>query len=145
MTVMHGLSSMGINKLAPETPRLKGFVLSAINHALENPTGSCSAQIITSIMEMAIHEALWGSQNNYHLHVQGLVKMLRLRGGITCIARARLQRVSWAGFRVVRHQSREHTWLRAVYQQVDIPDAPGQAHRTSGRANLHRRFVAREA
>lgn len=54
----------------------------AINHALQDPTRACSDQLIFAVANLAIFEAVFGSIEVYHVHMQGLSRMLRLRGGL---------------------------------------------------------------
>ena len=76
------MSLLGMEKPPPEILHLKGFVIMAVNHALEDPTRSCSDQLIFAVANLAIFEAVFGSPDVYHVHMRGLSRMLRLRGGL---------------------------------------------------------------
>jgi hypothetical protein len=76
------MSLMGMQQPPPEILHLKGFVIMAVNHALEDPIRSCSDQLIFAVANLAIFEAVFGSPDVYHVHMRGLSRMLRLRGGL---------------------------------------------------------------
>ena len=52
------------------------------NHALADQYRSCSDQLIIGVANMAVIEAVFGSEEIYHVHMAGLMRILRLRGGL---------------------------------------------------------------
>ena len=76
------MSLMGMKQPPPEILHLRGFVIMSINQALQDPSRACSDQLIFAVANLAIFEAVFGSIDVYHVHMQGLAKMLRLRGGL---------------------------------------------------------------
>jgi hypothetical protein len=82
VTIYHRLWSMGMRQPSEDLLRLKGFVIAMFNHALADPYRSCSDQLIIAVANMAIIEALFGSEEIYDVHMKGLMRMLRIRGGL---------------------------------------------------------------
>jgi hypothetical protein len=82
IAIIHRMSLMGMKQPPPEILHLRGFVIMAINQALQDPTRACSDQLIFAVANLAIFEAVFGSIEVYHVHMQGLSRMLRLRGGL---------------------------------------------------------------
>ena len=83
MAVVHKLSCAGSTSPSVDVLRLRGFVIGAINQALADPQRSCSDQLIVGVANMAIYEAVFGSRDYYHIHMEGLMRILRLRGGVS--------------------------------------------------------------
>lgn len=82
IAIIHRMSLMGMKQHPPEILHLRGFVIVAVNQALQDPFRACSDQLIFAVANLAIFEAVFGSTEVYHVHMQGLVKMLRIRGGL---------------------------------------------------------------
>jgi hypothetical protein len=82
IAIIHRMSLMGVKQPPPEIFHLRGFVIMAINQALQEPTRACSDQLIFAVANLAIFEAVFGSTEVYHVHMQGLSRMLRVRGGL---------------------------------------------------------------
>lgn len=82
IAIIHRMSLMGMKQPPPEILHLRGFVIVAINQALQDPIRACSDQLIFAVANLAIFEAVFGSIEVYHVHMQGLSRMLRLRGGL---------------------------------------------------------------
>jgi hypothetical protein len=61
IATIHRISLNGTQKPPPEILHLRGFVVSAINNALTNPSRSCSDQLIFAVANLAIFEAGFGS------------------------------------------------------------------------------------
>lgn len=83
IAVVHRLFEMDIRHPPLELLRLKGFVITAVNTALEEPIRACSDQLLFAVANLAIYEAVFGNADVYHVHMQGLLRMLRLRGGLS--------------------------------------------------------------
>lgn len=62
---------------------LRRCVFNQINAALRDPKRAMSDPLIVTVLIIASHEGLQGSAENYHIHMQGLVRMINLRGGLT--------------------------------------------------------------
>ena len=63
--------------------RLQGFVIDVIQSALEDPQRRVSDQLLLAVMIMALHEAIHGSPRVYYVHMEGFLRMLKMRGGLT--------------------------------------------------------------
>ncbi|GAB7353296.1 hypothetical protein MBLNU459_g3796t1 [Dothideomycetes sp. NU459] len=68
---------------------LKGLAISALNDALQDPLRSTSDQIIGAVAAMAQYEAFWGDKysgsRSYRLHMQGLVNLVHMKGGLEAL------------------------------------------------------------
>lgn len=66
--------------------QLRGMAMGAINDALQDQFRSVSDQIIGAVATMAQYEAFWGENDPeskaYQLHMQGLVHLVRNKGGL---------------------------------------------------------------
>lgn len=82
IAVCHKLSLLGTTTAPTALLRIKGIVMHTINQALEDPLRSSSDQVIVGVANMAVYEAVFGSEDIYHIHMQGLIRILRLRGGL---------------------------------------------------------------
>ena len=56
-----------------------------INTALADPQRALSDQLIVAVFNIAIVEAVFGSKEEYHIHMQGIMRMLGLRGGLATL------------------------------------------------------------
>ena len=82
IAVVHRMFLFGTRKPTEELLRLKGFVISTINRALESTQRACSDQLIFAVANLAIFEAVFGNRDIYHIHMRGLLRMIDLRGGL---------------------------------------------------------------
>ncbi|CAI7598148.1 unnamed protein product [Penicillium viridicatum] len=58
----------------------------SINHCLEaQQPGTVNDALIGAIAKMASYEAMFGSLENYSIHMQGLARVIDLRGGLTTL------------------------------------------------------------
>lgn len=64
---------------------LKQEALAAINAAISCVKGRASDYVVASIAKMASYEAIFGSEDQYHAHMDGLTKMLEMRGGLSAL------------------------------------------------------------
>lgn len=62
---------------------LRDFVIHSINEAIQDPERAVSNPLLVAILIVASHEGLQGSAKNYHIHMQGLLRMINLRGGLS--------------------------------------------------------------
>lgn len=63
--------------------QLKEDAIAAINRALRDPNLALSDQVIGAVAKMAAYEAGFaGDEEQYHIHMKGLTKMVELRGGL---------------------------------------------------------------
>jgi len=62
--------------------KLRGFVIDGIQTALADPIRSTSDHIIMAVAVMSVYEALFGHKELHHVHMEGLRRMLELRGGL---------------------------------------------------------------
>jgi hypothetical protein len=58
----------------------------SINRCLEDQqSGTVNDALIGAIAKMASYEAMFGSLENYSIHMQGLARVIGLRGGLTTL------------------------------------------------------------
>jgi hypothetical protein len=65
--------------------QLRGMAISEINSALADETRGTSDQLIAAVAEMASYEALFGDRSICNTHMQGLTRMISLRGGLPAL------------------------------------------------------------
>lgn len=111
--------SMSINLLD-----LRYEAVSAINRSLEGQLpGTVHDALIGAIAKMASYEAMFGSPENYNIHMQGLVRVITLRGGLTLLGLNGLLRriVVWIDRNVAfLHGSAAYYFPGATF----VPDEP---------------------
>jgi hypothetical protein len=61
---------------------MERFLLQSINDALQDPVRSISDQMLVAVALYAAYEIKHGSRSSYHIHMSGLVQMIKLRGGL---------------------------------------------------------------
>lgn len=66
---------------------MRGYLISCLNTALDDPRRSISNPLLTAVALLAIYEVKYGNLREYHIHMAGLVQMVKLRGGIAEIDR----------------------------------------------------------
>ncbi|KAL8719947.1 MAG: hypothetical protein Q9225_003124 [Loekoesia sp. 1 TL-2023] len=73
-----------MTKCSPEVLyQLKEDSITSINRALKDPDLAISDQVIGAVAKMAAYEAGFaGDEEQYHIHMKGLTKMVELRGGL---------------------------------------------------------------
>ena len=64
---------------------LKQQALAAINIAISCAGAQASDCLVASIAKMASYEAIFGSEDQYHAHMDGLTTMLEMRGGLSAL------------------------------------------------------------
>ncbi|KAI4213904.1 MAG: hypothetical protein LQ351_003599 [Letrouitia transgressa] len=63
--------------------RLRHDALRAIQQSIKSCNGDLvSDQVIGAVAKMASYEAMFGTEESYHVHMKGLMRMVNLRGGI---------------------------------------------------------------
>lgn len=67
--------------------QMQGFLVSSVNAALLHPTRSVSDQLLVTVALLAADQIKYGTRENYHIHMSGLVKMVNIRGGLPEIGR----------------------------------------------------------
>ena len=75
-----------LGSIRTELLGLRCQAISSINHRLQ----SCRPEdiddaMIGAIAKMASYEAMFGSRENYDSHMQGLVRVINLRGGLSTL------------------------------------------------------------
>lgn len=83
VAVTHKLWMTGVNPRCAEIMDLKGFVISALNNAMQDPNRAISDQVLFAVSNLAGYEVLFGSRETYDVHMNGLTRMIRLRGGMS--------------------------------------------------------------
>jgi hypothetical protein len=61
--------------------RLRGHVMRSISSALDDPQRALSDEIMVAVLLLARADALQGLRESYPLHMEGLMKIINLRGG----------------------------------------------------------------
>ena len=69
----------------PNLLQLKSRALSSINEAIQDTGHSTSDQIIGAVAKMASYEAMFGDQRSFEWHMAGLLRMVKLRGGLSAL------------------------------------------------------------
>lgn len=65
---------------------LRYEAVSSINLSLEvQQLGTVGDALVGAIAKMASYEAMFGSLEDYHIHMQGLTRVISLRGGFTSL------------------------------------------------------------
>ncbi|KAL1965495.1 hypothetical protein VTN77DRAFT_5751 [Rasamsonia byssochlamydoides] len=77
LSVHNGSSDLKLDLL-----RLRYEAVHAINEALGTEDHVLDDAVVGAVAKMASYEAMFGSRDNYHLHMQGLARMTALRGGL---------------------------------------------------------------
>lgn len=62
--------------------KLRGFVIDGIQTALVDPVRSTSDHIIMAVAIISVYEALFGHKELHRVHMEGLRRMIELRGGL---------------------------------------------------------------
>ena len=76
-SVQHNSPEMRLNLL-----NLRREAVQSVNQALDRQRGVLNDALIGAIAKMASYEAMFGDLNNYTVHMQGLHKIVHLRGGL---------------------------------------------------------------
>lgn len=66
---------------------LEEHITSSINDALRDSARALSDQILVAVALCAAYELKHGDPRRFHVHMHGLVQMIRLRGGLSVIGR----------------------------------------------------------
>lgn len=61
---------------------MRGYLVRCVNAALDDPDRSISDPMLAAVALLAIYEVKYGNLKEYHIHMNGLVQMVKLRGGI---------------------------------------------------------------
>lgn len=76
----------------PQDPRwyhtlqIRGFLIRTINAAFADPRRCTSDQLLIAVALASAFEVRYNSNAGYHAHMQGLVRMIHMRGGLSQIA-----------------------------------------------------------
>ena len=76
----HGSRSHAIDML-----HLRGMAISEINRALTDPIRATSDPVIAAVAKMAAYEALFGDRGIFNTHMNGLLRIVSLRGGLPAL------------------------------------------------------------
>lgn len=68
--------------LGPTLLQLKQIAIQGIIRKLAESKGQVHDELIAATAKMASYEAIYGDESSYHAHMQGVAKMLQLRGGL---------------------------------------------------------------
>ncbi len=69
----------------PNLLELKSRALASINEAMQDTDHSTSDQIIGAVAKMASYEAMFGDQRSFEWHMEGLLRMVKLRGSLSAL------------------------------------------------------------
>lgn len=67
---------------------LQGQAIRSMNAALQDPVRSVSDRMLTAVALLAAYELKHGTREGFQAHMEGLVRMINLRGGLPEIGRA---------------------------------------------------------
>lgn len=67
--------------------RFRGYMIRRFNAELSDPVRRISDQMLVAVLMFAVHELHFVSAEAYHVHMNGLVQMINLRGGMAEIGR----------------------------------------------------------
>lgn len=87
LAASHFVSAQGdISRKKIDLLRLRYDAVSMINKTLEaQPSNTIHDALIGAIAKMASYEAMFGTLESYHIHMQGLARAIELRGGPTSL------------------------------------------------------------
>lgn len=77
---MHESADMKVDLL-----RLRYQAVQSINQLLHDPNKPLDDGIVGAVAKMASYEAMFGSIENYHLHMRGLMRIIAQRGGLASL------------------------------------------------------------
>lgn len=69
----------------PNLLRLKSRAIASINRALQSEDHATSDQLIGAVAKMASYEAMYGEQTAFEWHMNGLMQMVNMRGGLPAL------------------------------------------------------------
>ncbi|KAH6667538.1 hypothetical protein B0J14DRAFT_658988 [Halenospora varia] len=75
------VSVSGDSSGIPSLLLLKQKAIQCINQGLRDPRRAKSCQLVGAVAKMASYEAMYGTYESYSIHMQGLSKMLEIKGG----------------------------------------------------------------
>jgi len=76
----HGSNSHGFDIFA-----LRSMAISGMNEHLLSPVSSLSDELVGAILHVAAYEALFGDRDAFAMHMNGLRKIVQLRGGLSTL------------------------------------------------------------
>ncbi|EME42089.1 hypothetical protein DOTSEDRAFT_133875 [Dothistroma septosporum NZE10] len=82
VAVTHKLWMDGVSPRCPGITNLKGLVISALNSAVQDPNRAITDQVLFAVSNLAGYEVLFGNKATYEIHMNGLTRIIRLRGGM---------------------------------------------------------------
>ncbi|KAK2764417.1 hypothetical protein FQN54_009111 [Arachnomyces sp. PD_36] len=81
----HYASVNNTRSFAVDLLNLKHETLSAVNQGMRDQNRMLSDQLIGAVAKMASYEAMFGDQETYEIHMAGVKRMVKLRGGLACL------------------------------------------------------------
>jgi hypothetical protein len=98
-----GSTYYSIQNLPPNTANLLGLrhkAITSINDRLSEPDICIDDQTIAAVFCMSILESVYGDTSSYDIHMSGLEKMVRMRGGLESLELGGLlaKMVAWLDF-----------------------------------------------
>jgi hypothetical protein len=85
LTARHQFEVLGRDSSGEDGVRIANmerFLLQRINEALQDPVRGISDQMLVAVALYAAYEIKHGNGSRYHVHMSGLVQMIKLRGGL---------------------------------------------------------------
>jgi len=118
---LYGSRSHAINLL-----QLRGLAIGEINNALADQHRCTSDHVIAAVAQMAAYEALFGDRSICNTHMQGVTRMVSLRGGLPALGLdGLLERILLWIDANVSHLSRSRLYFD---QRAFPPSAPNVTH-----------------
>jgi hypothetical protein len=85
LAASHYISCHGYNDLKLDLLQLRYEAVRSINRTLESESCVVNDAMIGAVAKMASYEAMFGSLATYKMHMQGLARMIDLRGGLSSL------------------------------------------------------------
>lgn len=85
LTARHQIAVLGRDTSGHDGVRIanmESFLLNRINEALQDPVRGISDQMLVAVALYAAYEIKHGDGTRYHIHMNGLLQMIQLRGGL---------------------------------------------------------------
>lgn len=83
MTATHMSQLQGVNVKSTELLRLREAAMEDLHSTVRRSANGVSDSLIVAVAVMAVYERLYGHEESFSVHLQGLRHMVGLRGGIS--------------------------------------------------------------
>lgn len=83
LTASHMSQLQGVNVKSTELLRLREAAMEDLHSTVRRSANGVSDSLIVAVAVMAVYERLYGQEESFSVHLQGLRHMISLRGGIS--------------------------------------------------------------